>query len=158
MFLWRFWRLYRKSPGRLCTASTQSSLKQLTGKRGADVIIEASGAYDALQAAIRGIAYACNIAIVGWYHECMGGLDFGREAHFNRPNLIFSRACSDPNLLYPNWSFQRLTDTCWDMLSKGLLKCDNIIDPVVPFADSAKAYMDIEQNPNNSIKLGVSYK
>ena len=133
------------------------AIKQLTGKRGADVIIEASGSYDAMQAAIRGIAYSCNIAVVDRYHECQGGLDFGREAHFNRPNLIFSRACSEPNLLYPNWSFQRLMDTCWDMLSKGLLKCDNIIDPVVPFAESAKAYMDIEQNPSNSIKLGVSY-
>ena len=133
-------------------------IKQLTSKRGADVIIETSGSYQALQAAIRGIAYSCNIAVVGWYHECRGGLDFGREAHFNRPNLIFSRACSEPDLLYPNWSFKRIRDTCWDILSRGLLKCENIIDPVVPFSESAKAYMEIEQNPNDSIKLGISYK
>ena len=132
-------------------------IKEMTCKRGADVIIETSGSYQALQAAIRGIAYSCNIAVVGWYHECRGGLDFGREAHFNRPNLIFSRACSEPNPLYPNWDFKRLQDACWDMLARGLLKCENIVDPVVPFEESAKAYMAIEQNPVDSIKLGVSF-
>ena len=132
-------------------------IKQLTGGRGADVIIEASGFYDALQAAIRGIAYSCNIAVVGWYHECHGGLDFGREAHFNRPNLIFSRACSEPDLKYPNWSFGRICSTCWDMLSRGMLKCENVVDPVVPFVESADAYMAIERDASNSVKLGVAF-
>ena len=132
-------------------------IKQLTDKRGADAIIEASGIYKAMQAAIRGIAYSCNIAVVGWYHECHGGLDFGYEAHFNRPNLIFSRACSEPDLKYPNWSFSRICDTCWDMLAKGLIKCDNIVDPIVPFEDSAEAYMAIERSAEDSIKLGVIF-
>ena len=67
-------------------------IKKLTDKRGADVIIETSGNYNALQQAIRGVAYNGNVAVVGWYKECHGGLNLGREAHFNQPNILISRA------------------------------------------------------------------
>lgn len=132
-------------------------IKELTDKRGADVIIETSANYAALQQAIRGIAYTGNIAVVGWYKECHGILNLGREAHFNQPNIIISRACSEPNRDYPNWSFQRLCDTAWEMLGRGLLKCENIVDPVVPFDEAAEMYMHIEQNPDKSVKLGVTF-
>jgi len=132
-------------------------IKELTDKRGADVIIETSANYNALQQAIRGVAYCGNIAIVGWYKECHGGLNLGREAHFNQPNLIVSRACSDPNRDYPRWSFDRLCKASWEMLAKGLLKCENIVDPVVSIDEAAEAYMNIEQNPNESVKLGVKF-
>ena len=34
---------------------------------------------------------------------------------------------------------------------------DRLLDPVVPFADSAAAYRQIDEHPTTSIKLGVSY-
>ena len=132
-------------------------IKKATDNRGADVIIETSANYHALQHAIRGIAYNGNIAVVGWYHECAGGLNLGREAHFNQPNILLSRACSEPNRDYPRWDFDRICATCWDMLRKGLIKCENIVDPVVPVEEAAAAYMAIEQNPSSSVKLGVTF-
>jgi hypothetical protein len=132
-------------------------IRKLTGKRGADVILETSGSYSALQAAIRGCAYAGSIAVVGWYKECHGALDLGREAHFNQPNILISRACSEPNRDYPRWDFARMCKVCWDMLQSGQLKCENIVDPVVPFDQAAEMYMHIEQNPNESVKMGVDF-
>lgn len=132
-------------------------IKEATGKRGADVILETSGNYHALQQAIRGVAYNGNIAVVGWYHECTSGLNLGREAHFNQPNILISRACSEPNREYPRWDFDRICDTCWEMLSKGMIRCDNIVDPIVPVDEAADAYMGIEQNPVKSVKLGVKF-
>lgn len=132
-------------------------LKELTDKRGCDVIIETSGNYAALQQAIRGVAYNGNIAVVGWYKECHGVLDLGREAHFNQPNILISRACSEPNREYPRWDFGRICATCWEMLGKGQIHCENIVDPVVPMDNSADAYMEIEQDPSRSVKLGVSF-
>lgn len=132
-------------------------IKEATDKRGADVILETSGNYHALQQAIRGVAYNGNVAVVGWYHECHGGLNLGREAHFNQPNILISRACSEPNREYPRWDFERICKTCWDMLSKGLLKCENIIDPVVSINDAADMYMSIEQDPVSSVKMGVDF-
>jgi len=133
------------------------AIKKLTGMRGADVALEMSGYGEALQAAIRGLAYNGNIAVVGWYHEIKGGLDFGREAHFNQPNVFFSRACSEPNRDYPRWDFARICAECWEMLKSGWFNCENIVQPVVPFMDAAKTYMEIFHNPENSVKLGVSF-
>ena len=132
-------------------------IKELTDKRGADVIIETSASYAALQQAIRGLAYTGNIAVVGWYKECHGFLNLGREAHFNQPNIILSRACSEPNRDYPRWDFARLCAASWEMLAKGKLKCENIVDPVVSFDEAADMYMHIEQNPTESVKLGIAY-
>lgn len=132
-------------------------IKKLTGKRGADVIIETSGSYAALQAAFRGAAYGGNIAMVGWYKECRGGLHLGREAHYNQPNVIFSRACSEPNRDYPRWDFTRLCKASWELLASGVLKCENIVDPVIRFDQSPEAYMNIEKHPEMSVKLGVEF-
>ena len=132
-------------------------IKELTNRRGADVILETSASYAALQQAIRGVAYNGNIVVAGWYKECHGGLDLGREAHFNQPNILLSRACSEPNREYPRWDFARICEASWEMLSRGLIRCENIVDPVVPFEEAAAVYMRIEQNPSDSVKLGVRF-
>lgn len=38
-----------------------------------------------------------------------------------------------------------------------LLRCEEVIQPVVPFADSAQAYQDMDLHPENSVKLGVAF-
>lgn len=76
-------------------------IKKLTGKQGADVIIETSGNADALQAALRGIAYGGTISYVA-FAKPFTSLNFGREAHFNNAKIVFSRACSEPNPDYPS--------------------------------------------------------
>lgn len=133
-------------------------IKRLTDRRGADVILETSGSYSALQEAIRGVAYAGNIAVVGWYKECKGVLNLGKEAHFNQPNIFISRACSDPNRDYPRWDFKRICKSSWELLASGALLCENIVDPVVKFADCAAAYENIvDKHPEMSVKLGVEF-
>ena len=133
-------------------------IKKATNKVGADVIIETSGTYVALQAAIRGCAYQGNIAVVGWYKECNGILNLGREAHFNQPNIFISRACSEPNRDYPRWNFDRICKTSWEMLKSGQIKCENIVNPVVDFENSAEAYAEVvDQHPERSVKLGVKF-
>ena len=44
------------------------------------------------------------------------------------------------------------------MLAKGLLKCENIVDPVVSMDEAADTYMSIEQNPASSVKMGVQFR
>lgn len=135
------------------------ALKNATRKKGVDAAIETSGYYAAMHQAIRGLAYGGNIAVVGWYYKEYSKemLNFGMEAHFNYPNIIFSRACSEPNRDHPRWDFKRIMDTCWDMLSGGAFQCQEILDPVVPFAEVVPAYIDIEKHPERSVKLGVRF-
>jgi len=133
------------------------ALKEATGGKGVDVAIETSGNYRALNDAIHGLAWGGNVAFVGFAKECTGGLNFGTDAHFMVPNIIFSRACSEPNRDHPRWDWSRIKKTCWQLLSDGRLQCDPVIQPVVPFDDSIEAFRDIDQHPERSIKLGVVF-
>ncbi|MDU6923984.1 zinc-binding alcohol dehydrogenase [Franconibacter helveticus] len=133
-------------------------IKKLTGKLGADVIIETSGHSDALQAALRGIAYGGIISYVAFAKPFPAGFNLGREAHFNNAKIVFSRACSEPNPDYPRWSRKRIEETCWTLLMNGYLNCEDLIDPVVTFRDSAESYMKyVDQHPELSIKMGVTF-
>lgn len=133
-------------------------LKKATSKLGVDIIIETSASEFALQAALRGLAYGGTIVFTGWARPFKGGLDLGKEAHFNNAKIVFSRACSEPNPDHPRWSWRRIEETCWDMLVQGRIDCESIIDPVIHFEDSAEGYEQfVDQHPEKSIKLGVQF-
>lgn len=134
------------------------ALKRATDKLGVDVIIETSASEFALQQSLRGLAYGGTIAFVGWARAFKGGLDLGREAHFNNAKIVFSRACSEPNPDYPRWSWRRIEDVVWEMLSSNRIDCEEIINPVVPFEQSAEGYeQNVDRYPERSIKLGVNF-
>ncbi|MGM0878206.1 MAG: zinc-binding dehydrogenase [Bacillota bacterium] len=134
-------------------------LKKTTGKMGVDVIIETSANQFALQDSLRGLAYGGTIAYVGWAREFRGGLNLGREAHFNNAKIVFSRACSEPNPDYPRWNRRHIEEVCWEMLGNGTIDCEGIVSPVVPFEQSAEAYCEyVDQKPELSIKLGVTFE
>jgi threonine dehydrogenase-like Zn-dependent dehydrogenase len=132
-------------------------IKKATGKRGTDVNIEVSGNYNALHHAIRSVAFGGNVVTVAVYKEAKGGLELGAEWHINRPNLISTRACSDPNRDHPRWNDRRIIDTCFRLLRDGRLQTENIVQPVVPFKDVVDAYISISEHPERSIKLGVAF-
>ena len=133
-------------------------MKLLTGKRGVDAVIETSGTYPALQAALRGVTYGGRIAVVGWYGRDRGGFDLGHEAHMNNASLMFSRACSEPNPDYPRWSWERINETCWNLLASGAIRCESVIDPVVSFEEAGDAYRQyVVENPASSVKMGVRF-
>lgn len=132
-------------------------IKKATAKRGADVCIDYSGSHLALQAALRGVAYLGTVVAGAWPGSYPAGLDFGAEAHFNRPRIIFSRACSEPNPEYPNWDEPRLFDVAWRLLSNGGLKTEPLIQPIIPFADLLTEYPKIATHPAENVKLGVRF-
>ncbi|SUG47622.1 Zinc-binding dehydrogenase [Salmonella enterica subsp. arizonae] len=57
-------------------------IKKLTGKQGADVIIETSGYADALQSALRGLAYGGTISYVAFAKTVYGGVQPGTRSAF----------------------------------------------------------------------------
>ena len=81
-----------------------AEIKRATQNRGADVIIEYSGNHLALQASLRGVAYNGTVVAGAYPGAYPAGLDLGAEAHMNRPSIVFSRACSEPNPDHPNWT------------------------------------------------------
>ncbi len=133
-------------------------LREATGWRGVDVVIEYSGAMEALQAALRGVAFGGNVALGAFPGPMKGGLDLGAEAHMNRPNIIFSRTESDPNREHPRWDNVRVRSTVHEMILKGLIDGESIVTPVLKFNDGLVGEYDrIMADPAKNIKLGVEY-
>ncbi len=132
-------------------------IKLATDKRGADVCVDYSGHYSALQAALRGVAYLGTVVAGAWPGSYPAGLDLGAEAHFNRPTIVFSRACSEPNPEYPNWDETRLFSVVWRLLCDGSLKSEPVVHPVVPFDDLLEEYPKIASAPEENVKLGVAF-
>ena len=139
------------------TQNIGEELKKATGGKGVDVALETSGVYSALDQALEGLAWGGTVSYIAWSKECKGGLDFGKVAHLTIPNIVFARACSDPNRDHPRWDFKRICDICWKWLAEGRFNCEDIVYPVVPFEESAKAYEEMDLHPEKSIKLGVKF-
>ncbi len=138
-----------------CDAGVE--IKKATEKRGADVCIEYSGNVQAMQHAIRGVAYAGRVVAGAYPPPYPAGLDFGAEAHLNIPTILFSRACSEPNREHPRWDEARIYATCWRLLCEGRLTGEPIVEPVVPFEELPDAYLTIAHAPETNIKLGARF-
>ena len=132
-------------------------IRLATDKRGVDVAIEYSGSVHALGAAIRAVAFGGNV-VAGAFPPPYGpGLDLGAEAHQNRPNIIFSRACSEPNRDHPRWDEARIYAVCWKLILDGRLTGEEIVAPVVPFEELPAEYLKIATSPGTNVKLGVAF-
>ena len=140
------------------TQDTGLVVKQATGKAGADAVIETSGSYAGLNDALRAAAYGATVVSVAYYPGAGGGLSLEGEWHRNRINLLSSRDVSAPHRLTPRWDSDRLLAAGFALLEQGRLRVEGLLDPVVPLADSAEAYRQIDLDPGTSIKLGVSYQ
>ena len=139
----------------VCDAGLE--IKKATPAPGADVCIDYSASVHALQAAIRGVAFGGTVVAGAAPGPYPAGLDLGSEAHRNRPNIVFSRACSDPNREHPRWDEPRIYGACWRLLKSGALTGAPIVDPVVPFEELVDAYPEMIRNPGSSVKLGTVY-
>lgn len=129
------------------------------GGVGADIAIEASGSYNALYTAMKCVRKCGSIVTLGYYKGRDSVLALGQEWMHNRLTLISSMPTWDnPQRDYPLWDEQRLVQTLEQMFIRKMLTSEGIVDPVVPFDQSVSTVMEIYKNPENSIKMGVSYE
>jgi threonine dehydrogenase-like Zn-dependent dehydrogenase len=121
------------------------------------VAVEASGSIQGLQHAIRATRFGGTICVLSFYGGNAAGLQLGDEFHVNRLNLVSARAQSLPLRDAPGWTLDRIARTTLDWLTTGRLRADSIITPVVSFSDSVNAYRAIDEQPEQSIKLGIRF-
>lgn len=133
-------------------------VRHLLDGRGADIAIEASGHYGALHGAMRAVHNCARIVTLGYYKGKDRFLELGAEWHHNRLELISSMPVwNNPLRDYPLWDKPRLSRSLVDMFVKKQLRSEGIIDPLVTFAESPAAFLDIYANPVNAIKLGIAF-
>ena len=128
-----------------------------TSQLGVDVAVEVSGSPRALNDAIRATRFGGTICVLAYYGGEAVGLHLGDEFHVNRVQLISARTPSLPLRDAPVWTLRRLVDLALSWLTSGRLRTDGIVTPIVPFAESAEAYREIDEHPERSIKLGVRF-
>lgn len=133
-------------------------IRKVTEGKGVDISIETSGSYSALHQAIRGTRYGGTIVPVSWYHGEAEGLNLGEEWHFNRHIMVSgARVESEPYRDYPRWNRKRIYETVIKLLQQRKLTVKGMLSPIVKFEDVIEAYRMIDENPEETIKLGVKY-
>ncbi len=132
-------------------------IKQAVEGRGADVVVDFSGSRDALQDALRGVAFGGTVVAGGFSLPYPAGLDLGAEAHLNVPNIVFSRAFSEPNREHPRWDYTRVCDTAWRLIVDGKIDGRPIVTPIVAFENVKEEYERVIPDPRAGIKLGVRH-
>jgi threonine dehydrogenase-like Zn-dependent dehydrogenase len=133
-------------------------IRRRTANRGADVVVDFSGALKAMQSAFRTVGYGGNIVSGAFPAPYAAGLDFGAEPHLYNVNIRFSRVCSEPNRDHPRWSERRLMDACFDSICQGVIDGRGIVNPIIDFELVDQAYPQIASGYGASIKLGVKFK
>ena len=123
---------------------------------GADVTIEASGNYRALNQALRATCYGGSVVPLAFYMGDANGLFLGEEFHFNLLNIISARSCSNPQREL-HWNGERMNETLIGLYAQGTLKPHGLPDPVVSPEELPEAYGKIRHAPDEVLKVAVRY-
>ncbi len=136
-------------------ANVGIEIKQMTDKLGVDVSLETSSSYLALHDALRSTRYQGIVVSSAYYTGEAKGLTLSGEWHRNNLTLISSRAAAPPPREF-SWD-KRLMPEARRLLYEQAIDCRGLVDPIVPMSKVAETYMDCNDNPKNSIKLGIDH-
>ena len=126
-----------------------------TSGRGADVVIEASGNARGLQLAIDAAAFQASVVVCSWYGTKPVSLELGSRFHRARLRLISSQVSQIDPALSPRWDRQRRLDTARSLLSDLVLR--PLITHGIPFARAAEAYELVDQRPEETVQVILTY-
>jgi threonine dehydrogenase-like Zn-dependent dehydrogenase len=129
-------------------------IKRLTGGRGADVCVEASGSTRALHAAIRACAYASRVVAMGLYQGEAVGLFLGDEFHHNRTELVCSQIGGIAPELQHRWDRMRLVRTFLQLALDGSVHVTELITHRLPVSRAAELFELVNRSPS-PVLLGV---
>ena len=143
-------------------ADVASRMRALTAGRrtayvGADVAIEMSGAYPALQEAIRTVGVGGRVVAAGFYQGDANGLRLGEEFHHNRVSLVCSQIGGVPQHLALRWDEDRLQRVFLQQVANKAIDVDSLISHLVPVSDAADAYQLLDQRPGDALQVILEF-
>jgi threonine dehydrogenase-like Zn-dependent dehydrogenase len=133
------------------------AIKALTGNRGADVSIEISGTYGALNEAIRASAYNSRVVAASSYPGPGTALQLGDEFHHNRVQVICSQISGSNPRVDHRWDRLRLNQTVMRLQAQGVLDLKRLISDIIPAQDARRAYKQLDQDPSAVVEVVLKF-
>jgi 2-desacetyl-2-hydroxyethyl bacteriochlorophyllide A dehydrogenase len=136
---------------------TALTVRDLTRGRGADRVIELTGAYPALHEAIRVAGIGGTVIAAGFYQGPATALALGEEFHHNRVTLVSSQIGSLPLALRDRWNQARLYQTVTRLSASGRLDPMPLISHVIPATRAAEAYRLLDGSRGDVLQVILDF-
>ena len=120
-----------------------------------DLTFELSGSPSALDDAIGLTAFSGRILIGSWYGEKRTPIDLGGVFHRSRIKLISSQVSTIAPELSGRWDKARRFEVAWQALKR--IQPQKWITHRFPIEDASKAYELLDQNPQETIQILITY-
>lgn len=128
---------------------------ELTGGRGFDVAVEASGSPAGLQACIDSVAFAGTIVVASWYGTRDATLALGGAFHRRRLRVLSSQVSTLDPTLTPRWDRARRTALVTELLQE--LPLAELVTHRFPFHEAAAAYELLDRTPEDCVQVVLGY-
>ena len=121
----------------------------------ADLVFELSGAPEALNQAITLTGYSGRIVVGSWYGTKKTEVDLGGQFHRNRIRLISSQVSTIAPDLTGRWDKVRRMNWALEMI--GVINPAQLISHQVPISAAAEAYQLLDEQPDSTIQVVLTY-
>lgn len=138
--------------------SAAARIKALTHGRGADVSVEISGVYAALQEAIRATAYNSKVICSGFYQGGGTPLVLGEEFHHNRIDVVCSQISGVNPALSHRWDELRLQRTVIELAAAGRLDLPSLVSHRVPVEQAPAALQLLDTRPAEAVQVVLTFE
>ncbi len=133
-------------------------IKRATGNKGVDAAIDISGAYGALQSAIRSVHPGGLLVSASYFKGDRGPLDLGAEWHHNRLTLVGSMPVwGMPHRCAPMWDLDRLRRTALWLIESGRVQVAPMVTQRYRYDQAVDAYRQIYERPEAAVKTLLDY-
>jgi threonine dehydrogenase-like Zn-dependent dehydrogenase len=133
-----------------------AAVRALTGNRGADIVIEVSGASPALNEAIRIVGYCGTVIAMSWYGGTFESLSLSGEFHHNRPRVISSQVGGLSPNLGPLWSMKRRQQMVSQFMQE--LDLEPLLTHEADIEDAGDAYRLVDSRPDDLVQFVLTYE
>ena len=120
-----------------------------------DLTLELSGDPSALEDALALTCFSGRIVIGSWYGEKKVELDLGGAFHRSRIKLISSQVSTIAPELAARWDKARRFEAAWKALER--VQPEKWITHQFPIEQAAEAYHLLDENPQETIQILVTY-
>jgi 2-desacetyl-2-hydroxyethyl bacteriochlorophyllide A dehydrogenase len=132
-----------------------AEIRRRTASRGADIVIEASGASPALNEAIRIVGYNGTVIALSWYGGTFESLNLAGEFHHLRPRIIATQVGGLSPDLGPLWSTARRQEVVSELL--GSLDLSPLMTHEFDIEQAAAAYEYVDARPDDLVQCLIRY-